>query len=260
MELSERAALGKFLRSRRNEISPEQVGITPQGRRHTKGLCREEVAYLAGVSLTWYTWMEQGRAINFSSEVLESVLRALQTEPHEKRYAFELCGLPFELDDDEFANLPSLRRLVDYQPSYPAFIIERCWNVLHINQSAKNLYVGFCELPEERRNMLWYIFTCQHAKNLLSDWEMWARAMLSDFRADCCTAPDDPWFEQFVNDLRAASPEFNAWWGENDIYLYDSGEQIFDHPIYGKLAFYQHHLKPIEAPNVKVIFHVPLTD
>ena len=257
MKKSERQEPGNFLKSRRARVSPEDVGIIAYGRRRTSGLKREEVAQLAGVSLTWYTWIEQGRDINFSVDVLNSVLRALQLSPHERRYAFELCGFQFDSDSSNQDIAPSLRQLVDHQNPYPAYILGRYWHVLHINQSASELFCGFDELPAQRRNIIWYTFACDEARTLVHEWEIRARRIIAEFRADCRAYLTDRWLIELIDDLRKVSSEFDMWWEQHDVQFREEKQKIFHHPTRGILTFNQHTLKVSANSDVKLIVHVP---
>lgn len=254
---SERKELGEFLKTRRARITPVDAGIIPIGRRRTKGLKREEVAQIAGISLTWYTWIEQGRDINFSVEVLGSIARALQLSSHEKRYIFELCGFQFQSTSDSNTVMGSLIQLVDHQNPYPAYLLGRYWQVLYMNSSAAKLFDGFDSLPPERQNIIWYTFVVAAAKSLVHHWEQRARRLIAEFRADCRPYLDDPWLTNFVAELRQTSHYFDNWWDQHDVQFREDVEKRFNHPTMGLLTFTQHTFKVETVSNLKLIVHIP---
>lgn len=257
MKKNQREELGKFLRSRRDRLSPRDVGLVSLGRRRSLGLKREEVAQLAGVSLSWYTWMEQGREINFSVDVLNSVLQALQLSPDEKLYAFELCGLQYECHLDKDTLPQSLMKLVDHQEEHPTYIQGRYWNIVYMNQCAYNLFQGLRDAPEQYQNILWYTFVSPDAQLLMDEWETQAKRIVTEFKVDCNKYMDDPFFISFVNKLRQKSIVFDQLWDQEDIQFTQEKRRTFNHPQKGKLTYHYHTLELVGVSDTRLIFYIP---
>lgn len=262
MNAHERQELGDFLRRRRAELTPEDVGMPRQGRRRATGLKREEVAQLAAISLTWYTWIEQGREVNFSVEVLTSIARALALQPHEERYIFTLCGLT-PLDQPRRESLdPLLLDLVEHQGLYPAYIMGRYWQLLYLNEAAQVLFTGFNDLPPERRNVLWYVFCTDRPRQVMRDWESHARRLVAEFRAEYNAYLHERWVTQLIDDVRQINPHFNTWWDEHQVSYKDDVQKVFVHPLLGTVSFTQYTLRVMGATDVRLVVEVPdpLTD
>jgi transcriptional regulator with XRE-family HTH domain len=166
-------ALGDFIKSRRAKLTPSNIGLPPgYNRRRTPGLRREEVAQLAGVSLTWYTWLEQGRDINVSKQVLESIGRALHLSTDEYIHMLSLAKDP--ITDPAPARKipisPALHKIVN-DLAYPAMVVSKRAEVLAWNIAACSYFVDFSEIPEKERNMIWLWFTNKSLQSRVVDWE-----------------------------------------------------------------------------------------
>src|SRR5215831_881987 len=167
-----RSELAGFLRSRRERIAPEQVGLPPASRRRTPGLRREEVATLAGVGVTWYTWLEQGRDINASPQVLDAVARTLLLDPHERDHLFRLADTPDGNGQAECKSLPpTAQLLLDQLEPYPACIRNARYDILAYNQAYEQLMGPLADVPFEERNSLWRVFTSDRCRGCILDWE-----------------------------------------------------------------------------------------
>jgi len=262
MDQQERKLLGEFLKTRRERLSPEQFGLPAGQRRRTPGLRREEVAQLAGVSVTWYTWIEQGRDIGFSAEVLESLARVFQLLPHEKEHLFTLAGKqsgqPQIADDGGIT--PSLQQILDHQQHYPAYLMDRYWNIPAWNQTACTLFGDFAKMPKFERNMVWYTLVRPETRQLVINWEQRAQRLIAEFRADCSKYLTDPWLKEFLNRLNEQCPEFDQWWSQYDILTREGGRRDFDHPEVGRLALEQTTLRLGHRPDIKLVIHVPLPE
>ena len=134
IEVLRRQELGTFLRSRRERITPQQIGLAPGGRRRTPGLRREELAQTAGVGVTWYTWLEQGRDINVSAQVMEAVCRALMLDPDERAHAMTLAGLDDHFIAKECQTVaPAVQVMLDQLSPFPASVVNARFDVLAYN-------------------------------------------------------------------------------------------------------------------------------
>jgi transcriptional regulator with XRE-family HTH domain len=181
--LVRRKELAGFLRSRRERIAPEQVGLPPAARRRTPGLRREEVATLAGVGVTWYTWLEQGRDINASPQVLNAVARTLLLDQHERDHLFRLADVPDGDGPGDCAALPpTAQLLLDQLEPFPACIRNARYDLLAYNRAFDQLMGPLASLPFEERNSLWRMFTSERCRSATLDWEEGTRRMVAEYR------------------------------------------------------------------------------
>ena len=205
-----RAELSGFLKSRRARISPATVGLPNGRRRRTPGLRREEVADLAGVGLTWYTWLEQGRDIRVSPEVLAAIARALQLEPAERAHLFRLAGHAPPATEPAAASIsPRLRRVLDAWDPFPAHVAGRRRDLLAWNR-ASEVINGWSRLPEGRCNLLWFMFLVPTTRRLLLDWEQEAPLSVAALRAEAGRDLGEPDYQELIGGLLEGSPDFAA--------------------------------------------------
>ena len=234
---SRRRELGEFLRSRRERISPEDVGLPPAPRRRTPGLRREEVATLAGVGVTWYTWLEQGRDINASVQVLDAVARTLLLDPHERTHLFRLADAPDGSGEHDCQALPpAVQLLLDQLGSYPACVRNARYDVLAFNDAYERL-MGRClrDKPFEDRNSLWCVFTSPESRAAMIDWEDAARRMVAEYRAAMAGHVSEPAWKCLVSRLLKASPEFAELWERHEVAAPENRTKRWLHPQVGLL-------------------------
>ncbi|PRB82668.1 helix-turn-helix transcriptional regulator [Pseudomonas sp. MYb185] len=215
--------LAAFLRARRERLSPTDVGLPSGTRRRTPGLRREEVAALAGVGLTWYTWLEQGRDIGVSATFLDNLARVFKLDAAERRHLFLLAHErpPVEPGKTWCVLPPLVRRLMHDLP-HPAYVLNLRWDVLGFNARADELF-GFDAHPPERRNMLWLLFTDPLLHKRFDCWEEQAPQMLSGFRRDFTRATQEADIHELVDELERVSPEFKTWWHQHEVHAPCSG-------------------------------------
>lgn len=259
-----RAALAEFLRARREAVAPAQVGL-PAGRaRRTPGLRREEVAMLAGVSVTWYTWLEQGRRINASTDVLRAIGRALRLDEAGIEHLTALgqpstataatAATPIGPDD-----VPSaLRRLIDAFEPAPAYVLGPRWEFASWNSAQARLYPAIDTLADDDRNLLWVLFADPYTRDLIVDWDIHARQALAEFRASTTPLRDDPTMLALIDRLAQASPEFHQWWPEHDVARFETRIRRFNHPTAGLLTFEYQLLSPAEWPSLTIAVQLPV--
>ncbi|MCL6323851.1 helix-turn-helix transcriptional regulator [Pectobacterium polaris] len=231
--------LAAFLRARRERVSPADVGLPSGGRRRTPGLRREEVAALAGVGLTWYTWLEQGRDIGVSAAFLDSLARVLKLDAAERRHLFLLAHErpPAEPGKTWCVVPPLVRRLMHDLAPHPAYILNLRWDVLTFNEPANQLF-SFDAHPSERRNLLWLLFTDPLLHERFIDWERQAPQMLSSFRRDFARATQEADIHELVDELEQVSPDFKTWWRQHEVHAPCSGvRQLM---INGKAEAFEH--------------------
>jgi transcriptional regulator with XRE-family HTH domain len=257
-----RREAGDFLRSRRERLNPSDVGLPNGFRRRTPGLRREEVAMLAGVGTTWYTWLEQGRDVRPSNEVLSALAGALQLDPTEQRHLFVLHDRPAperRRTGAERVDEP-LRRMLDSLTAQPALVLGRRWDVLAWNRAAEVVYGSYGRLEGDERNTLHLLFADPDHRRLIVDWEAVARASLAMFRADCARYAGDPDFERLVARLTRLSPEFAQWWPQREVARPLAGQKRIDHPTAGWMLFEYSSFGVGDPPDMKLIVFTPLHD
>ncbi|MGF6228206.1 transcriptional regulator with XRE-family HTH domain [Inquilinus ginsengisoli] len=255
----DRRALSDFVRDRRARTSPDEVGLPAGSRRRTPGLRREEVAQLAGVGVTWYTWFEQGRAIQVSADFLERVCRALQLDPAERQHLYALAqhrppphaaaGLP--------TVSPILQGLLDSLPN-PAYIKTARWDIVAWNAANTAIFGDYALIPPDQRNSLWMIFADPRWRRMIPDWETAARRVLAKFRLDHGRAGGDPAFAALVEALQAASPEFRRWWPQQDVAERSEGLKRIRHDTLGLLEFAHATFTVEGAPDLRMVTYTPV--
>lgn len=229
-----RAELAGFLRSRRERITPDEVGLPAGGRRRTPGLRREEVAILAGVGVTWYTWLEQARDIRASAAVADALARALLLDPTERSHLFTLVGLPDPVAVHDCEAVPSgVAAMVDRLDPFPACVQNARYDVLAHNRAYNRLVTDVDALAPEERNCLWLTFTHPAWRAVLDDWEGVACRMVAQFRAHMAEHLDDSSWAALVERLRATSPEFRRLWSHNEVLPIDTSVKRFHNPEVG---------------------------
>ncbi|OHV45366.1 transcriptional regulator [Parafrankia colletiae] len=226
-QIADRRELGAFLRARRERLTPAEVGLPHTGRRRTPGLRREELALLAGMSATWYTYLEQGRDVRPSEQVLTALASALRLGRAERDHLFYLAGsspggLPGAAGATE--QLPAEVSAVPLllQP-YPAYIIGRSYDVLSHNPAVSTLFPGLIETATP--NFARWVFTAPVAREVVVDWEPEAQGLLARLRTLAARHPTDAAVSALVAELREASPEVRAWWPRYDVQERHSGRK-----------------------------------
>ena len=253
-----RRELAEFLRTRREATRPEQVGL-PSGRgRRTPGLRREEVAMLAGVSLTWYTWLEQGRRINASHDVLRAIGRALRLDEAGLDHLLSLTE-PGTSTVAAPTEAPSaLVRLLDALMPAPAYVLGPVWEFVGWNTAQARLYPRIAELEPPRRNLMWVLFADPSTRQLIVDWDIHARQALAEFRSATTAVRHDPVMTELVELLSVESDEFASWWREHDVSGFETRLRRFRHPAAGELTFEYQQLTPAEWPNLRSVAQLPV--
>jgi transcriptional regulator with XRE-family HTH domain len=244
--------LSAFLRARREALRPEAVAL-PEGanRRRTPGLRREEVAELAGIGVSWYTRLEQGKNVQLSPRALRGVSEALRLTSAQREYVFALArGETLRAEPAPTTTVsPTLQDILDAQEANPAYITDGRFNLLAWNQAALKVFGVFGrifpEIPPEERNIVWLIFT-DDSRHLLLDWEQHAQRVLAQFRDTSRYFVDDPWYPAFVDKLKQHSPEFAAWWSRHDVGRVQATAKVIDHPTVGHIALNQTVLQVVD--------------
>jgi transcriptional regulator with XRE-family HTH domain len=246
----QRIELKAFLRARRAVLTPEAAGLPRGPRRLTPGLRREEVAMLAQVGVTWYTWLEQGRAINVSAAALARIARALSLSPTDEAYLFALMGLiRTDVPEHHFSLPPVMQEVLDLYQA-PAFVLDTVFNVLAWNRMAECLY-DFGEFSGPfADNHLWNAFMNPARRRLYPDFENGALNLLGMFRMNQAAHPEDPRFQRLIEALTAASPEFVELWQRCHTAPLSAIIVPFFHPEFGDLSIHSMRLPVRDSDHV----------
>src|SRR5712691_11882197 len=214
-----RDELAAFLRSRRERITPEDVGLPGGHRRRTAGLRREEVAQLAGVGVTWYTWLEQGRPIRASVQVLEAVARTLRLDAVERQHLFRLAEVPDTAAAEDSCQLlrPEIQAILDGLSPMPASVLTERFDILAWNAAYAVLFPRTAEVPASERNTLLYCFTRADCCSAIENQSDQRAAMVAQLRAAYGHHVGEPAWTGFIRRMEAASPEFAAMWATQDV-------------------------------------------
>jgi len=266
---SRRDELRAFLRSRRARLSPADVGLPDTGgARRTPGLRREEVAVLAGVGVSWYTWLEQGRDINPSPDVLDALARALRLDAAERRTLFALARTELPLADDVAGSDPEqldgdigqLIALADSLHPNPAYLLGPMTRILAWNRAAAVVLGSPHHLPPERRYLLWWLLAEPGASGLTPQREATARNTLARFRAEYARHAGEPEYEQFLERLREHSSQFRDWWHEHEVIEAQRGTKVIEHPQLGTLRLHHAQTVPTGQPELRMAVYAPADD
>jgi transcriptional regulator with XRE-family HTH domain len=253
-----RAALSRFLKSCRARVTPADVGLPEPGRRRTPGLRREDVAALSGVSVTWYTWLEQGRDVRVSTEVLERVRSTLQLSSDEREYLFELAQNrppPLQRGDvDEVT--PSMLRML-HNLSLPAYITTMRWDVVAWNDMCARVLRDYSKWPEGERNALRILFASDQYKDDPGEYEAMARRLTSKLKVDYSQFPGDPALEVLVSEMSARYPIFARFWNDAEVKARSESESRVRHAELGLIRFDHSSYMPEGRPTLRVVIFAP---
>jgi transcriptional regulator with XRE-family HTH domain len=255
MSTAKSPLLGEFIRAHRERLSTSQVGLPEGLRRRAKGLRREEVASLCGISPTWLTWIEQGRALAVSPGTLARIATVLMLTQAEREYLFDLAGLrdPDAPEQESSVALrETLTRAVNRIQS-PAYVLDQVWDVLVWNRPAEELFIGWLRRDDIPPNLLHFMFLDPGARKLVTDWDVRAQRLVAEFRADASADLELEAIHSFVGDLRAQSEDFEMLWRQQDVMEREGGDRTFNHPKFGSLTYQQLSLRVTNSPDLKLV-------
>lgn len=257
-------ALSAFLKAQRAKILPESVGLMPGTRRRTPGLRREEVAQLAGVSTTWYTWLEQGRDIQVSASVLDNIASALRLTVDERKYLYALAmdagtgNGPVKEDEPTIS--PSLTRILQELRFCPTIISDRKCQIVGWNQAASHVFLDFEQIPPEQRNMIRLLFTRKEFRRLAVNWEHFVRGFLAIFRAYYGQYVEDDWYGSFLEEMKGVNSDFEHLWEQSEV---SSAPEVlieFRHAKAGKMLFHLTSLQVQGNADLRCSIYTPVPD
>lgn len=251
----QRRELGAFLSSRRARLQPADFGL-PVGSRRTPGLRREEVAVLAGVSVSWYTWLEQGREIKPSADALRRIGKVLRLDEVEAAHLFALSArsAPVAAASGRVSDgLELLVRAIDV----PAYVRNTRLDILVWNDAVADMLIDYAQLAPHERNTLRLLFTHEPYRNRIIDWEQVARGMIATFRAARAQADDKAPFDALVEELSRLSPEFRAWWPDTEVGIFAEGGKTLRLPGGGQVDYIYVALAPVGRPDLSLVTYIP---
>jgi len=255
---SRRTALSQFLKSCRARVTPSDVGLPEPDRRRTPGLRREDVAALSGVSVTWYTWLEQGRDMGVSTDVLERVSQTLRLSDDEREYLFELVqNRPPPISPNAPDTVtPVIERLLNAL-RVPAYVITMRWDVLAWNSMCAKVLRDYGALPEGGRNLLKILFTGGDYPVGSDEYNSMARRLVAKLRVDYSQFPGDAGIEALVNELGAEFPIFRELWNSVEVSGRSEGQSVVHHPDVGDIALEHTSFVPEGRPTLRLVMFAP---
>ncbi|WP_179476416.1 helix-turn-helix transcriptional regulator [Mycolicibacterium vinylchloridicum] len=252
-----RGALAEFLRRRRESLQPEDIGIPRRGRRRVKGLRRHEVADAAAVSVTWYTWLEQGRDIHATPQVIEALARALRLDDSEHSYLCRLAGVapkPLVLGRPYVGE--SLITLVDSLLPNPAQLMLPATDLITWNSAYACLFVDPSTLAAQDRNALWIQVMCPEVRDRLLNWEAETQLAAGQFRAEAAKYPGDPHFGRVIDKLTHDSDIFRDIWNRHEVQGFVDDVKAVNHPEVGVVRVRLIKLRPLDHPQLLLMVHM----
>jgi transcriptional regulator with XRE-family HTH domain len=219
-------------------------------------LRREEVAVLAGVSVSWYTWLEQGRDIQPSAEALRRLSGVFKLDAVESAHLFALSSRELSQVSTGTGVSEGLELLVR-SINVPAYVRNTRLDILAWNDAIADLFVDYGSLEPHERNTLRLLFLYKPYRTLILDWEQMTRGMISAFRAARAQSPDKAPFDQLINELTELSPEFVAWWQDTEVKGFDEGDKRLRHPTGGHIEFTYVALTPTGRPDLSLVTYIP---
>jgi transcriptional regulator with XRE-family HTH domain len=257
-----RAQLGQFLKARRAQLSPGDVGMPPGSRRRTPGLRREEVALLAGVGVTWYTWLEQGRQINVSTQVLDAVARTLRLDRAERWHLYRLAeAMPLRAQSErkgERRAVPgAIREIVQSLDPLPATLINSRFDILMSNDASEELFWDWHSLPCIHKNQLWCCITEPTARDKFPEYDTHVRYLVARLRSAFSRHIGDPDWEEDIRRLSGLSPEFAGLWARHEVAECEPRVLTYTHPRAGRVSFAVSELELPALPEARLVVCTP---
>ncbi|MCX4811021.1 helix-turn-helix transcriptional regulator [Streptomyces sp. NBC_01239] len=254
-----RPELAAFLRSRRARVTPHDVGMPPGFRRRTPGLRREEVAQLSGVGVTWYTWLEQGRPINASAQVLDAVARTLRLDAPEREHLYHLAEVPYAHPPEAVVQTvgPEIQGILDALEPRPAVVYNSRYDILATNSPYRTVFWVEPLAPGPMANALWKLFTVpeEECPLLYRDTEL--PVMVATLRSAYGLHTGEPVWEEFIRGLSAASPLFARLWKSGDVAEPGRRVKTFRHAEVGEMRMTSVSLSVHGMPECRIVVYTP---
>jgi transcriptional regulator with XRE-family HTH domain len=257
-----RTELAAFLRTRRERIQPEDVGLPPGTRRRTAGLRREELAQLAGVGVTWYTWLEQGRKINASVQVLDAIATTLRLDATERAHLFRLADVPGASGPADCVDCPlpaEVQQVVDAIP-LPAVILTERFDLLAWNAVYASIFPGVTSAPPGERNTLLVNLSAPSCCSPVDDPDSHVDILVAQLRAAYGRHVGDPAWTHFIRRLEALSPTFATAWAAHDVSRPTAYTKRFRHPGVGPITTTTTSFAVNAVPGARLVVYTPDDD
>jgi hypothetical protein len=256
-----RAELGKFLKTRRARLSPADFDMPAGSRRRTPGLRREELALLAGVGVSWYTWLEQGREINVSTQVLDALAGTLRLDRAERWHMYVLAeAVPVAVSNGRCSVTEAITEIVHALDPLPAVVVDSRFNMLAENDAYLDLFRYWHTLPCIHRNSMWCTFTELSARDKHPQYEETVRTQVARFRAAYARHVGEPDWEEDIRRLSAMSTEFAELWARHEVAEFQPSIRTFIHPVAGPLTFTTSELQVPASPEARLAVYTPADD
>jgi transcriptional regulator with XRE-family HTH domain len=253
-----RAELGAFLKARRARLSPGDFGMPPGSRRRTPGLRREEVALLAGVGVTWYTWLEQGRQINASTQVLDAVAGTLRLDRAEREHLYRLAeATPLRTEGADRAVPDTIREIVRSLDPLPASLLNGRHDILMSNDASEELFWEWHSMPCVHKNTLWCCITEPAARGRLPEYEAHVRYLVARMRSAYSRHIGDPDWEEDIRRLASLSREFADLWARHEVADPEPRTLTYLHPRAGALHLAVNELHVPDMPEARIVIYTP---
>jgi hypothetical protein len=253
-----RTELGKFLKARRARLSPGDFGLPRGSRRRTPGLRREEAALLAGVGVTWYTWLEQGRQINASTQVLDAVARTLRLDRAEREHLYRLAeATPVRTERVRTTVPDTLREIVHSLEPLPAILVNSRFDILVSNNAHKELFRDWHAMPCIHKNALWCCITEPSARDKFPEYSQQVRYMVARLRSGYGRHVGDQDWEEDIRRLAALSREFTELWARHEVAEPEPRVLTYLHPEAGPLSLAISELNVPDLPEARITVYTP---
>ena len=253
-----RAELGEFLKARRARLSPGDFGMPPGSRRRTPGLRREEVALLAGVGVTWYTWLEQGRQINASTQVLDAVARTLQLDRAEREHLYRLAeATPLRTECSRTAVPDAIREIVRSLDPLPVSLVNSRFDILMTNDAHEELFWDWHSMPCVHKNTLWCCVTEPSARGKFPEYDAYVRYLVARLRSAYSRHIGDLDWEEDIRRLASLSREFADLWARHEVADAEPRTLTYLHPRAGSVSFAVSELEVPAMPEARIVVYTP---
>jgi transcriptional regulator with XRE-family HTH domain len=256
-----RAELSEFLKARRARLSPGDFGMPRGSRRRTPGLRREEVALLAGVGVTWYTWLEQGRQINASTQVLDAVARTLRLDRAEREHLYRLAeATPLRTECARHTVPDTIREIVRSLDPLPASLINSRFDILLSNDASEDMFWEWHSMPCIHKNTLWCCVTEPSARGKFPDYDEHVRYLVARLRSAYSRHIGDPDWEEDIRRLASLSREFADLWARHEVADAEPRNLTYQHPRAGTLSLAVSELEMPAMPEARIVVYTPLDE
>lgn len=254
-----RPELAAFLRGRRARVTPQDVGMPPGLRRRTPGLRREEVAQLSGVGVTWYTWLEQGRPINASGQVLDAVARTLRLDDAEREHLYHLAEVPYSPAREADAQTvgPEVRGIIEALVPLPAVVYNARYDVLASNRAYQGVFPTIALARGPARNVLWQLFTMPPCCCTILNRDEEFPALVAQLRGAYGRHVGEPSWEVLIGRLSRASAEFARLWSAGDVSPPHHRMKVIQHASVGEIRLTSTSLAVSGAPETRIVVYTP---